>query len=669
MVFALAHCRKKARAHLASTEGCDIKLKARVGRASWQAARAAAWEGLAGLGVRWGLARERKLGEDASCQHAANTWAHAGLAGSAETPFAAFGVFDGHGGKFAAAHAAKQLLEHVMSAVDRGPPDLPAPDPMGGSPADGAAEGSGLISSGASTHGPAQGAPDAGRAAASAGVPREATGSTRTLWRLQDELLRRLPQACVEGFAEADCEISRRAGGHGGGTTAVVAVAVGWELLVASVGDSLAVLDTGSEVLQVSGNHRLDDNAAEAQRICDAGGEVTREFREGGPKGGTLRTQPLGLANARSLGDATNPHVLALPEVQRVALPPTGGRLVLASDGLWDAVSVKDVCHFAKGMPAPAAAAQMLKLAVKRCGRADDVTVVVVDLLPSDDRLAALPPLLGRKQERGNQEAEPLLVWRPLEAPAPLAAPASEASNASSDEEDGSEEPGAEQARSKRLCACREAALYAAAKRAAAAREQAAAEEAARIAIMAAEAEAAAAAAAEARQMDALKRRAALVARRAARGGRGRGRGPPSPGRGEGWETVPAGRVTAARPAPPPAAARPRRAAPPIKLAAMRWAPEELFEEEEENGLAGSDSGTFTDAASSASARARDSGYGGGTEEEWMQPRSECSADSEAEPNPIPKPVPSLTAGEVGGGGGGAAAAPAATWSPDPIGR
>ena len=41
-----------------------------------------------------------------------------------------------------------------------------------------------------------------------------------------------------------------------------------------------------------------------------------------------------------------------------MALPPTGARLVLASDGLWDAVSIKDVCHFAKGMPAPAAAGQ-----------------------------------------------------------------------------------------------------------------------------------------------------------------------------------------------------------------------------------------------------------------------------------------------------------------------
>ncbi len=36
------------------------------------------------------------------------------------------------------------------------------------------------------------------------------------------------------------------------GTTATVAAIVGWDLLVASVGDSEAYLDTGAEVIQVN---------------------------------------------------------------------------------------------------------------------------------------------------------------------------------------------------------------------------------------------------------------------------------------------------------------------------------------------------------------------------------------------------------------------------------
>ncbi len=54
----------------------------------------------------------------------------------------------------------------------------------------------------------------------------------------------------MDGFAEADAEIALRRP-SGGGTTATLALAAGWELLVASVGDSLAVLDTGSEVVLV----------------------------------------------------------------------------------------------------------------------------------------------------------------------------------------------------------------------------------------------------------------------------------------------------------------------------------------------------------------------------------------------------------------------------------
>ena len=56
-------------------------------------------------------------------------------------------------------------------------------------------------------------------------------------------------QACVEAFEGEDEEL--QTSGVPGGTTATVAVVCGWQLLVANVGDSLAMLDTGPEVLQV----------------------------------------------------------------------------------------------------------------------------------------------------------------------------------------------------------------------------------------------------------------------------------------------------------------------------------------------------------------------------------------------------------------------------------
>ena len=69
----------------------------------------------------------------------------------------------------------------------------------------------------------------------------------------------------------ADAEVKRRF--RKSGTTATLAVVCGWELLIASVGDSHAYLDTGRETVLVSANHRIDDNEEERERIKAAGGE------------------------------------------------------------------------------------------------------------------------------------------------------------------------------------------------------------------------------------------------------------------------------------------------------------------------------------------------------------------------------------------------------------
>ncbi len=52
----------------------------------------------------------------------------------------------------------------------------------------------------------------------------------------------------------------------------------------------------------MSGNHRLDDNAAERERLEAAGREVCSSAVEGRPVG-PLRVWPGGLAMSRTLGD------------------------------------------------------------------------------------------------------------------------------------------------------------------------------------------------------------------------------------------------------------------------------------------------------------------------------------------------------------------------------
>lgn len=63
-------------------------------------------------------------------------------------------------------------------------------------------------------------------------------------------------------------------------------------------------------------------------------------------------------AAAGQAGAAVTPE----PEVRAVVLPATGARLMLASDGLWDAVAPKTAAHHVRGMPASKAATELVRL-------------------------------------------------------------------------------------------------------------------------------------------------------------------------------------------------------------------------------------------------------------------------------------------------------------------
>lgn len=136
--------------------------------------------------------------------------------------FSGFGVFDGHGGSKSATFCAKHLLENVMTYASRPPLDEqpPTPLPMGSQPG---AEAQALLE--------------------------EPTTEQLATWAAQDALVDRLPKACLAGFAATDRQF--KAKHKESGTTATLALAVGWTLFIANVGDSVAVLDVGSHVVEV----------------------------------------------------------------------------------------------------------------------------------------------------------------------------------------------------------------------------------------------------------------------------------------------------------------------------------------------------------------------------------------------------------------------------------
>jgi len=242
-----------------------------------------------------------------------------------------------------------------------------------------------------------------------------------------------LPQALKLAFENLDEKFLRK--DIHSGCTATVVIVNGRNVTTAAVGDSLAILDVPNRkgTSRLSNEHRLDCSDGERKRIIDSGGEVRPTEFEDGPNGerrgvGPLRVWPGGLAVSRSIGDRDGKKggVIPTPDVSRVLLerganPSSGGimacRIVIASDGLWDAATPKMVSAETRKMNCQNAAAALVKLSQKaKFDNRDDVSVVVVDLDYHDvDDDVKAHPFVGCGPSNNNDEASPRPFW-PLAA-------------------------------------------------------------------------------------------------------------------------------------------------------------------------------------------------------------------------------------------------------------
>lgn len=243
------------------------------------------------------------------------------IPGDPSTSFSVFAIFDGHNGISAAIFAKENLLNNVLSAI-----------PQGAS---------------------------------------------------RDEWLQALPRALVAGFVKTDIEFQQK--GESSGTTVTFVVIDGWTVTVASVGDSRCILDTqGGIVSLLTVDHRLEENAEERERVTASGGEVGRLNVFGGNEVGPLRCWPGGLCLSRSIGDTdVGEFIVPVPHVKQVKLSDAGGRLIIASDGIWDALSSEAAAKACRGLPADLAAKLVVKEALRSRGLKDDTTCLVVDIIPS----------------------------------------------------------------------------------------------------------------------------------------------------------------------------------------------------------------------------------------------------------------------------------------------
>ncbi|KAL3636953.1 hypothetical protein CASFOL_019252 [Castilleja foliolosa] len=254
--------------------------------------------------------------------------------GNPSTSFSVFAIFDGHNGISAAIFAKENLLNHVLSAIPEG-------------------------------------------------IGRE-------------EWLQALPRALVAGFVKTDIEFQQR--GETSGTTVTFVVIDGWTVTVASVGDSRCILDTQEGIVSLlTVDHRLEENVEERERVTASGGEVARLNVFGGSQVGPLRCWPGGLCLSRSIGDTdVGEYIVPIPHVKQIKLSKAGGRLIIASDGIWDLVTSDNAAQSCRGLPADLAAKLVVKEALRSRGLKDDTTCLVVDIIPSERPVL---PLMTKKKQ------------------------------------------------------------------------------------------------------------------------------------------------------------------------------------------------------------------------------------------------------------------------------
>ncbi|TVU03389.1 hypothetical protein EJB05_51080 [Eragrostis curvula] len=135
------------------------------------------------------------------------------------------------------------------------------------------------------------------------------------------------------------------------------------------------------------------------ERVTASGGEVGRLSVVGGAEIGPLRCWPGGLCLSRSIGDIdVGEFIVPVPYVKQVKLSNAGGRLIIASDGIWDALSSEAAAKCCRGLPAELAAKQVVKEALRTRGLKDDTTCIVVDIIPPGQTIR--PPSPPKKMNK-----------------------------------------------------------------------------------------------------------------------------------------------------------------------------------------------------------------------------------------------------------------------------
>ncbi|XP_061573975.1 protein phosphatase 1K, mitochondrial [Cololabis saira] len=162
--------------------------------------------------------------------------------------------------------------------------------------------------------------------------------------------------------------------GTNAGTTATVALLRdGIELVVASVGDSRAMLCRKNKALKLTVDH-TPERKDEKERVKKSGGFITwNSLGQPNVNGRLAMTRSIGDFDLKKMG------VIAEPETKRILLHPVHDSfLALTTDGINFIMNSQEICNVISECQLPKEAAQRISDQALHYGSEDNSTIIVV---------------------------------------------------------------------------------------------------------------------------------------------------------------------------------------------------------------------------------------------------------------------------------------------------
>ncbi|KAF8407134.1 hypothetical protein HHK36_006259 [Tetracentron sinense] len=213
-------------------------------------------------------------------------------------------------------------------------------------------------------------------------------------------------EACVSAFKVMDKELklNEKLNGSFSGTTAVTIIKQGEDLVIANLGDSRAILgritDHGLMAVQLTTDLK-PSLPREAERIRRSNGRIFALKDEPHIQRVWLPNNDLpGLAMARAFGDfeLKDYGIISIPEISYCHLTTSDQFIVLATDGIWDVLSNKEVASIVWSAESEEAAARAVVNGAVAAwknkypsSKVDDCTVVCLFLQKRKQHQQVLP--------------------------------------------------------------------------------------------------------------------------------------------------------------------------------------------------------------------------------------------------------------------------------------